>query len=193
METLSNNFNNLLVKYTDTYQKFLNVINSGDGSSLTTVPNSAFIGESNINTIQGSSVDNCLSECNSNDKCTGATFDTNLKTCILNSGTGNILNSKDQIAIVKQALYYTNELQQINNNLIENTIIKNINQVESFEFLRKEYISNEEISKLMTSPMRHYSCGSAGHQQFNQSIHQSIDSFHPSIHPFNHKVSPFTL
>lgn len=50
-----------------------------------------------------------------------------------------------------------NELNiRLNNNLIENAIIKNINQVESFEFLRKEYISNEEISKLMTKENREF-------------------------------------
>lgn len=118
MEILSNKFNNLLIQYQDIYKKFLDTINSGN-NSLTIVPNSAFIGKNNINTIQGTSVKNCLTSCNSNKMCSGATFDNNLNTCTLTSGNGDIVYSKSQSAIVKQALYYTNQLRKINNKLTE--------------------------------------------------------------------------
>lgn len=128
MEMLSNKFNSLLTQYQDTYQEFLNTINSNN-DTLTTVPNSSFVGKSNINTIQGSTADNCLSSCNSNTSCSGATFDNNLNTCTLSSGTGNIINSNNQTAIVKQALYYSNQLKQINNELLSlnNTMMQNAN------------------------------------------------------------------
>jgi hypothetical protein len=128
MEILSNKFNSLLTQYQDTYQEFLNTINSNN-NTLTTVSNSSFVGQSNINTIQNSSVDNCLSSCNSNTSCSGATFDNNLNTCTLSSGTGNIINSNNQTAIVKQALYYSNQLKQINNELLSlnSTMMQNAN------------------------------------------------------------------
>ncbi len=118
MDIQSNKFNILLTQYKDTYQEFLNTINSNN-STLKSVPNSAFIGESNINEIQGSSLDNCLSECNANQNCSGATFDNNQNTCTLSSGIGNIVNSNSQTAIVRQALYYSNQLKEINNKLME--------------------------------------------------------------------------
>lgn len=148
MEILSNKFNSLLTQYKDTYQDFLNTINSGD-NSLTSVPNSAFIGQSNINTIQGSSVNNCLSECTSNQTCSGATFDNNLNTCTLSSGTGNIISSKDQTAIVKQALYYTNQLQDINNKLLEvNNSMMNLAKSNMNNYAQTQDQNNEKAEIL---------------------------------------------
>jgi hypothetical protein len=116
MEILSNNFNSLLTQYQNTYQDFVNVISSNDGS-FNLVNNSAFIGETNINTIQNSSINNCVTSCDSTQSCSGATFDTTQNTCTLTSGNGNIISSQNQTAIVKQALYYTNQLQKINDEL----------------------------------------------------------------------------
>lgn len=126
MDNLSSQFNALLTQYQNTYQDFLNTINS---NTLTTVDNSAFVGQNNINTIQGSSVDNCLSSCTSTTNCSGATFDNNLNTCTLSSGNGSIINSDNQTAIVKQALYYSNQLKQMNNQLLDlnNSMIQNSN------------------------------------------------------------------
>ncbi len=117
MEMLSNKFNSLLTQYQDTYQDFVNTISSNN-NSFTSVNNSAFVGGTNINTLKNSSVNNCLTSCSTNKSCSGATFDDTQKTCTLSSGNGNIINSKDQTAIVKQALYYSNQMQKINNELI---------------------------------------------------------------------------
>ena len=62
LEMLSNKFNSLLAQYKDTYSEFLNTVNSND-NSFKSVPESAFIGVNNINIIQGSSVDNCMTSC----------------------------------------------------------------------------------------------------------------------------------
>jgi len=148
IEILSNNFNSLLTQYKDTYQQFLNTINSGN-NSLTSIPNSAFIGQSNINTIQGSSVDKCLSDCTSNKSCSGATFDNNLNTCTLSKGTGNIVSSKKQTAIVKQALYYTNQLQEINNKLMEiNTSMMNLANSSMNSYSQTQEKNNEKAEIL---------------------------------------------
>ena len=117
MEILSTKFNSLLTQYQDTYQNFVDTISSNK-NSFTSVNNSAFVGVSNINTLKNSSVNNCLTSCSSNKSCSGATFDDKQKTCTLSSGNGNIINSKHQTAIVKQALYYSNQMQKINNDLI---------------------------------------------------------------------------
>ena len=117
MEMLSNKFNSLLAEYKDTYSEFLNTVNSNNNNSFKSVPESAFIGVNNINIIQGSSVDNCMTSCTSNESCSGATFDNLQKTCSLSTGTGNVINSPNQTAIIKQALYYSYQLQKMNDEM----------------------------------------------------------------------------
>ncbi len=142
MEILSNNFNNLLTEYKNTYQEFLNTI---DSNSLKIIQDSAFIGKNNINTIQDSSIDNCVSECKTNNTCSGATFDDNLNTCILSSGNGSIVKSNNQTAIVKQALYYTNKLQKINNKLMEiNTSMMNLAESNMNNYSQTQEQNNEK-------------------------------------------------
>ena len=121
LQNLSNQFNSLLTQYTDTYQNYISVINSGN-NGLTTVPDSSFASGSNLSVLNNSSVDDCLSSCTSNSSCSGATFNNNSNSCILSSGTGNIVSTPQSTAIVQQALYYSYQLQQINTQLL------NINQ-----------------------------------------------------------------
>lgn len=125
MNTLSNQFNMLISQYQDTYKKLINTINSNN-NSFTYVPNSAYVGGTNINSIQNSSVNDCMVSCNSTETCSGATFNQNQNTCILSSGNGNIINSSNNTAIVKEALIYSYQLQNINNQLIDinNSIMK---------------------------------------------------------------------
>ena len=134
IDSLSSQFNSLLTQYQETYQQFLNVINSADiSNNLMTVPNSSFIGQSNINTTQNTTLDNCVTSCTSTSSCSGATFDSQLNTCILSSGKGTIQSSPNKTAIIRQALYYSNQLQNLNqqllnlNNQIKNNADKNIN------------------------------------------------------------------
>ena len=116
MEILGNKFNSLISQYKETYDEFLNQVNSND-KSFKSIPDSAFIGRNNINTIQGSNVKNCMKSCSKNNSCSGATLDNNRKTCSLISGTGNIVHSPNQTAIIKKSLYYTYQLQKINDEL----------------------------------------------------------------------------
>ena len=148
MEILTNKFNNLLTQYQDTYQDFVNTISS-DNNSLTSVNNSAFIGGSNINNIEHSTVNNCMSSCSSTKSCSGATFDNNKKTCTLSSGSGNIVNSQNQTAIVKQALYYSNQLQKINNELTSvNNSIMNLANSKSDNYKRTTEITEQKTDIL---------------------------------------------
>lgn len=117
METLSDKFNSLLTQYQTTYQDFINTVSSND-NSFTFVNNSAFIANI-LKTIQSTTAEKCMTSCENNKSCTGATFNSEQNLCMLNSGTGNIIKSQNQIAIVKQALYYSYQLQQINKELID--------------------------------------------------------------------------
>ena len=127
IQTLSNKFNALLSKYQSTYTDFINSIND---TSLTTVNNSAFTGNSVINTTQTSSVNDCSTSCSSNSSCSGATFTTNNNSCALSSGNGNIVKLTNSTAIVKKGMYYSYKLQKINQQLmdINQAINSNINK-----------------------------------------------------------------
>ena len=148
MEMLSNKFNSLLTQYQNTYQDFVNTISSND-NSFTSVDNSAFVGGSNINTIQNTSVTNCLTSCSSTQSCSGATFDNNQNTCTLSSGNGNVIDSKNQTAIVKQALYYSHQLQKINDELTNtNTSMMNLANSSADSYKQSEQMNNEKAQIL---------------------------------------------
>ena len=117
LQNLSDQFNTLLTQYTDTYQDYINVLSSND-TSLTTVPNSSFNGQSNISVTNTSSVNNCQTSCASNTSCSGATFNNTSSSCTLNSGTGTIIPAQQSTAIVQQAMYYSYQLQNLNSQLM---------------------------------------------------------------------------
>jgi len=123
IQTLSNQFNSLLTEYQSTYTEFINVLNSND-TSFTTVENSAFSGSGTINTNPVSSISDCTTACSSNTSCSGATFTPNSSTnsnnnCTLSSGSGNIINSTNSTAIVQKGLYYSYQLQNLNQQLMD--------------------------------------------------------------------------
>lgn len=117
IQTLSNKFNTLLSEYQSTYNDFIDVVNSND-TTFITVDNSAFNGANIINTIPMSNVNSCSTSCSSNTSCSGATF-TSTNNCILSSGNGNIINTANSSAIVKKALFYSYQLQKINQELMK--------------------------------------------------------------------------
>lgn len=125
IEDLSNEFNTLLTQYKDTYQDYINVINSND-KTFTTMPNFSFVGENNINTLNNSSLTSCQTSCSENTQCSGATFNDISQICRLSSGEGSIVNTKHSIAIVQQAIFYSYKLQELNSQLsyINNQIME---------------------------------------------------------------------
>lgn len=137
-ENLSNKFNSLISQYQETYRDFINTINSNNNSFITN-PESAYLSENNIDIIKNSSVESCKTSCQSNKSCSGATFNNSLNTCSLNSGNGNIVRSSNETAIVKQALFYSYKLENLNNELIN----INKNMINSI----KDNVDNYELSK----------------------------------------------
>ena len=125
IEDLSNEFNTLLTQYKDTYQDYINVINSND-KTFTTMPNFSFVGENNINTLNNSSLTSCQTSCSENTQCSGATFNDISQICRLSSGEGSIINTKHSTAIVQQAIFYSYKLQELNSQLsyINNQIME---------------------------------------------------------------------
>jgi hypothetical protein len=118
LQNLSNEYNMLISQYQNTYQKYIDVINS-DNKNFKTVDNSVFYGEKQINTLNNTNLNNCKTACSSNSSCSGATYNTSSNNCTLNSGTGNIVQAKNSKAIVKEAMYYSYQLQKLNAKLLD--------------------------------------------------------------------------
>jgi hypothetical protein len=157
IELLSNKFNILLTQYQETYQEFITVINSESDKNLyTNIQNSSYIGESNINIVQNSTLDNCLTLCKSNKSCSGATFDNNDNSCVLTSGAGNVINANDKTAIVKQALFYSYKLKSLNeelfniNNSINDLTESKLNTFNNLNIKNKGEILNNNYQILQT-------------------------------------------
>lgn len=116
LQNLTSQFNILLTEYQDTSKKYTDLINEND-TTLTQIPDYAFIGESNLNVLGESNVSACQSACSANKSCSGATFDSTLNNCTLSSGKGDIVHSATSVAIVQQAMYYSNRLKELNNEM----------------------------------------------------------------------------
>jgi NADH:ubiquinone oxidoreductase subunit 3 (subunit A) len=117
LENLSSQFNTLLTQYTNTYQKYINILNSNENNFIT-IPETSYIAESNFNVINNTSLDTCQTYCESNSNCSGATFNNNADSCTLSSGSGNFNSTPNSTSIVKQVLYYSNQLQKLNTQLL---------------------------------------------------------------------------
>jgi phage-related tail protein len=190
MEMLSNKFNSLLAQYKDTYNEFLNTVNSND-NSFKSVPDSAFIGVNNINTIQGSSVDNCMTSCASNESCSGATFDNLQKSCSLRTGTGNVINLPNQTAIIKQALYYSYQLQKMNDEMtsintnmmaLSNTKVGDYQQTQELnsqkaEILENNYKTLEEERVQISEIIRQYETLNTAYENGNINVTSNYYTF----------------
>ena len=144
LQNLSNEYNMLITQYQNTYQKYIIVINS-DNETFKTVDNSAFYGQKQINTLNNTNVNNCKTACSSNSSCSGATFNTLSNNCTLNSGTGNVVKAQNSKAIVKEAMYYSYELQKLNAKLLD--INKQIINISNSNYNKFQQSQQQNIEK----------------------------------------------
>ena len=118
LQNLSNEYNMLISQYQNTYQKYIDVINS-DNNNFKTLNDSAFYGKEQLDILNNTNVDICQSACSSNASCSGATFNTSSNNCSLSSGSGNVIKTQNSKAIIKEAMYYSYQLQKLNSKLID--------------------------------------------------------------------------
>jgi len=144
LQNLSNQYNMLISQYQNTYKKYIVVINS-DNKTFKTVDNSAFYGEKQINILNNTNIGNCQSACSSNSSCSGATFNTLSNNCTLSSGSGNIVQEEKSKAIVKEAMYYSYQLQNLNSKLLDiNKQMINASNANYDKFQKSQQITIEQ-------------------------------------------------
>jgi hypothetical protein len=117
MQTLNTKFNDILLEYQNTYQEYLNTIDSSS-NYLTTVDNLAYNGGNTISQNRSSGAAGCLTSCQDTSACTGGTFDASRQLCTLTSGKGNVIKSPGSSAILQQSALYSYKLQSLNSQLI---------------------------------------------------------------------------
>jgi hypothetical protein len=150
LQNLSNEYNMLISQYQDTYQKYIDVINS-DNKTFITVDNTAFYGEKQINTLSNTDITNCEASCLSNSSCSGATFNTTSNNCTLSSGSGNIVQEQKSKAIVKEAMYYSYHLQKLNDKLIDINKQMMNNSSNNYDEFQKSQQQNIEQENAMNN------------------------------------------
>jgi hypothetical protein len=112
LQNLSIQFNMLLNEYQYTAKKYTDLVNSND-NTFTQISNYSFFG-SNLNVLNNSNVSACQTACSTNTACSGATFNKTSNSCSLISGPGNLVPNANSIAIIQQAIYYSNRLKELN-------------------------------------------------------------------------------
>jgi len=142
LQILTSQFNTLLNEYQETSKKYTELIKKKD-TTLTQIPDYSFFGESNLNILGSSNVSSCQNACAENKSCSGATFNTTSNNCTLSSGKGNIVHTAKSVAIVQQAMYYSNRLKELNSQLtiLNQKIITISNQSYS------QYSKNKNLNK----------------------------------------------
>lgn len=152
IDKLTHQFNTLLTEYRNTYDTYKQVIQSGD-NSFTHVDESTFISDNSLETTETSNVSACETSCSVNKGCSGATYNTSTKSCTLGSGNGQIVHASNSVAIVKQALFYTNRLKELNAELTSlNVTIINV----SNEYYKTVNVTNVKIQEQDEIMMNNY-------------------------------------
>ena len=113
LQTLTIQFNALLDEYQETSKKYTDLVTNND-NTLSQIYDYAFIGEKKLVVLGEPNVSACQSDCYANKLCSGATFNSVLNTCTLSKGQGKVVPATKSVAIVQQAMYYSNQLKELN-------------------------------------------------------------------------------
>jgi len=141
LQNLTSQFNTLLNEYQDISKKYTDLVNKKN-STFTRVSNSSFFGKNSLSVLGNSNVSGCETACYNNKLCSGATFNKTLNNCTLSSGSGNIIPTTNSIAIVKQVIYYSNKLKELNIQLsiLNQKIIHISNQSQNKALTKQEQV-----------------------------------------------------
>jgi hypothetical protein len=160
--SLTNQFNNVLSQYQETYQKYLTSLNDiNSNTNLISLENNALFGGNTLNKSKLDNINSCVTSCTSDASCNGANFNTLNSICSLIQNAESIIPANDTTSFVNPALYYSYQLQQLNKQLtdINQQIIILVNQQDSSnnsdkiaqqkKIVTKNYnILNEERDKI---------------------------------------------
>jgi hypothetical protein len=119
LETLSAQYDNLLIKYEQAVTNYVNVLQQ-NSNNYVTINGKEFWGTGSVSTNNNiATIKNCTTLCSQNNTCTGATYNPDKQICFLRSGNGNTNpgSSSNNVAIIPQETQLLLIVQSINNQL----------------------------------------------------------------------------
>ena len=131
LETLSLEYQNLLVRYQQAVVNYVNYLqqestnpcdgsnNPVDESCYAIIKGQAFWGTSGITQLTVGSIEECKASCAKAPNCSGATYNPDNNSCILRKGDGSAVPSANDYAIVPTGKKLLEIVDSINNRLTE--------------------------------------------------------------------------
>lgn len=121
LNTLSIQYNNILNLYKQTYKNYVDSLKllTSKNRNFVKVPNSIYLGTSDLNTTKINDINTCQNICSSNQSCSGATFNLQNNNCSTKKGKSEIIKgTKYDISIVPKHIQLSYELKNLNEQLI---------------------------------------------------------------------------
>jgi hypothetical protein len=127
LESLELQFKNTSVQYEKAYLNYINTLNRTTGKIYNIVPSMTYWGAGALSQVATPSVQSCKAICSSNNKCNGATYNSDKGMCFLRTGVGALNPSNsNNTAIITQLQNNILEVSALNQELIRlNTEINN--------------------------------------------------------------------
>ena len=117
LESLQLQYDTKMKEYNQLTQDYKETLKTG-GANYVQLKDKAYFGTSFLDISLKKTIDMCKASCSSNSRCSGATYEPQNKTCVLNGGNGSIRTQPGNYAILTSLKYITGKLEEVNRQLI---------------------------------------------------------------------------
>jgi hypothetical protein len=117
LESLQLQYDTKMKEYNQLTQDYKDALKTG-GANYVQLKDKAYYGTSFLDISLKKTIDMCKASCSSNSKCSGATYQPQNQTCVLNGGDGNVKSVPGNYAILTRLKYVTGQLEEVNRQLI---------------------------------------------------------------------------
>jgi len=122
LHTLEKEFEVTTAQYEESYQTYITILSdeANNPKKLIVIDGTTFWGEHGLTEQSMGTIDECIDMCITNDKCSGATFNSDKKYCWLRSGDNKLMpGTTADAAIVSEKMQLIENLKFLNDHLIE--------------------------------------------------------------------------
>ncbi len=147
IQSLESEFQSAIDEYNQSYNTYIEAINTEvDNVTFEQIPSKVFLGTSGIRSEELENADECEVKCASNDRCTGATYNTSTKHCWLRSGSGPLSPDNNTfVAIVPNTYEMIQELRRLNTQVID--IHDNLHNAYNNYYSNYDEINNDIVTR----------------------------------------------
>ena len=171
IEALEKEYASLLSQYEEAFKNYQDTLNTKTGKEMIAVNGRTWWGQTALKEGPAGTQNECIAMCSANDKCTGATFNSEKKYCWARAGDDILTPGNDNdVALIPKIKMNVITLSQLNNRLIDVNMkmsneFKNLNpklkaqkiqQEKKQKELNKAYIKLSEDKKNMNNILNEY-------------------------------------